>query len=294
MDRTDHAGVARLKPLAVEDFRKLARLVETACGVRLDDDRLALLQGRLLRRLRSLGLSSYADYYRFVVADASGVEVERLVDLATTHSTSFFRETAHYEHLRRAPVRSYLHRRVHLSDEVFRVWSAGCSTGEETYSLVMVLLETLPRGTPFRVYGSDVSPAVIAFARGGRYSDLQVEGVPPSFLARYFRGVTGGPGRSSLYEVSDDLRSRVEFQPHNLVSSDFPPCNAFDAIFCRNVLMYFSRESQTVVANRLVRHLRPGGYVYTGLSESLLWVDNELEHAAPSVYVLPATLSSLA
>jgi len=240
-------------------FRRLRDMVHERSGVFVPDTKRYLLENRLAQRLRERGLRDYEEYARLLLADAEG-ELPGLFDAVTTKETYFFREPRQLEVFEQRIVPEAAARR---GGEI-RVWSVACSTGEETYTLAMILREKHP-GVRSQVLGSDLSEAAVEAARRGVYGSYSVRNVPPPYLARYFR--PNGSG----YEVEATLRKAVRFGRANLVdrASVLLAAQGADVIFCRNVLTYFSdRAKERAVAN-LYDALAPGGCLFVGSAESL-------------------------
>jgi chemotaxis protein methyltransferase CheR len=269
--------------MKLREFEKLARLVYDQSGIRLEAQKLDLLQARLRKRLKALSLRTFKDYYRFVTDDESGVEMVRMLDCVTTNKTEFFREHQHFEHLIRTALPAL--KRKPAGGEPLRLWSAACSTGEEVYSLAMTALETLRGNHPIKVLGTDISTKVLSKAMGGVYEEEKVQGVPNEWLSKYFLQEEREGER--FYRVGHPLKEVTRFSRFNLNGGDYPFQSRFDVIFCRNVMIYFDQAVQQKLVERLTACLKSGGHLYTGHSESLLRVKHSLKAVAPSVYVKP-------
>lgn len=270
--------------MKLRDFEKLAKLVFDQSGIMLEPQKLDLLQARLRKRLKALSLKTFKDYYGFVTADESGVEIVKMLDCVTTNKTEFFRESQHYGHLIKTALPEIQTARG-LDLEPIRIWSAACSTGEEVYSLAMTALETTGGKFPVKVLGTDISTKVLAKAMKGLYEAEKMEGVPAAWRTQYFLNEKN-EGRL-VYRVGPPLKQIVRFSRLNLNGAEYPFQSKFDIIFCRNVMIYFSQEIQQCLVDRLTDCLRSGGYLYTGHSESLLRVKHSLKPVAPSVYLKP-------
>ena len=255
------------------DFQRLAAFLRGAAGIHLSLAKKSMLAGRLAKRLQALGMDDYGAYAaRLEQGDEA--EAQQAVDLLTTNETYFFREARHFEllaaHAARAP-----------AGRPFRVWSAACSSGEEVYGLAMVLAETLGETTPWDILGSDISQRVLARARSGHYPMTRTQHLPPEYLKRYCRrGI--GPQEGTLL-IDRRLRARVQFQTINL-NEPLPALGEFDAVFLRNVMIYFERATKRQVVPRVLGALRPGGLFFIGHSESLNDVLCEVDTVAPSAY----------
>ena len=260
------------------DFRRFAGLVYASSGIHLTEQKRELLKARLRKRLRALGLGSYRDYFNLVTADGPEGELRALLDVVSTNKTEFFRESKHFDHLAEVVIPDWL-ARGGARQGPFRIWSAASSTGEEVWTLAMTVMEALNGQADFKVLGTDISTRVLEKALGGVYEDRHIEAIPEERRRRYF--VPLGDGH---WQVGDALRAKASFGRLNLNDSALPFHNPFDAVFCRNVMIYFDRPTQEALVERIHGALTPGGWLYTGLSESLLAVKHSFKTVAPSVY----------
>ncbi|HSC78728.1 MAG TPA: protein-glutamate O-methyltransferase CheR, partial [Chitinolyticbacter sp.] len=233
----------------------------------------------LAKRIGELELASFRDYHRLIVGDHAEAQVERqrAIDLITTHETCFFREKKHFDFLRSQVLPLHAHARS------FNVWSAASSSGEEAYSIAMLLDDVLGE-SPWRIFGSDISQRILAQARRGLYPMARCEQVPAEYLKRYCLRGQGEYAGQLL--VSRALRERVTFKQLNLMALP-ARLGPFDAVFLRNVIIYFDAPTKIEVVKAVTRHLRPGGYLMVGHSESLPGMPLELETIAPSIYRKP-------
>jgi chemotaxis protein methyltransferase CheR len=266
-------------------FRRIAGFFEGVTGVRMPDHKRELVQARLAKRLRVLGLPDYEAYVAHAFGPSGWVERVHLVDALTTNKTDFFREADHFDYLK-TEVLPTLHRE---DPEVgharpLLVWSAGCATGEEPYTLAMTLAESGPVfGAPeYVVFATDISGRALQRARLAVYDEARVAPVPPELRRRYLLQSRDRSARE--VRVSRDLRSRVRFAQMNLLT-DLPPFRQpADIVFCRNVLIYFELETQRRVLTRIAQNMRAGGYLYLGHSETLHGLGLPFSPAAPTVY----------
>ncbi len=260
------------------EFALFQPLIYRTAGIHLSDAKKTLLVGRLHRRLQHHGLDSYGAYHDLVTGPAAGDELQTMVDLLTTNETYFFREERHFEFLRRQllPGRA--------PGRPFEAWSAACSTGEEVYTLAMVLADDLGLDGPWSVTGSDISSRVLATASAGHYPMERTRGLPPDYLRRYC--LKGVGSQAGTFLVDRRLHARVRFLQANL-NAPLPPLGPFDVIFLRNVMIYFDTETKRRVVARLAERLRPGGYFIIGHSESLNGVNETLRPVAPTIYRKP-------
>jgi chemotaxis protein methyltransferase CheR len=262
-------------PFTPADFAAISRTVADVAGIQLREGKEGLVRARLARRLRQLGADSYRDYLERVRADATGRELAHMVDLLTTNKTSFFREPAHFDLLRARVLPEFAGAAGGL-----RVWSAGCSTGEEPYTIAMVLRDALgdAEWRAARVLATDISERVLARARAGEYADEAVAEVDPALQRRHFVRDAGGG-----WAVQPALRAPVRFAPLNLMGP-WPMRGPFHAIFCRNVMIYFDKPTQAALVGRYYDLLAPGGYLFVGHSESLSAVGHAFAYVQPAVY----------
>jgi chemotaxis protein methyltransferase CheR len=267
--------------LTDREFAQFQRFIYEAAGITLGETKKALVAGRLAKRVRYCHAKSYGDYFRMLESGELEGEVQRAVDLLTTNETYFFREPKHFDRLRQ------LVRAPRAAHAPFRVWSAASSTGEEAYSIAMVLADCLP-AKPWEVLASDISEAVLARARIGHYPLERAQHVPAEYLKRFcLRGF--GPQEGTLL-IARELRERVRFTSINL-NEPLPPIGMFDVIFLRNVMIYFNLQTKQEVIARIVERLKPRGHLFIGHSESLNEITDELEIIAPAVYYKPSAES---
>ncbi len=264
----------------------LADLVYRRSRIRLGPDKRAFVGGRLAGRLQTLGLSSFGDYCR-LLATGNVDEAERVIDLISTNHTSFFREPAHFEFLARELLPE-LSVRSSATSRPLTVWCAAAASGEEAYSLAIVLAEH-QRMTPafdWTVTASDISRRMLDRCRLGIYDADRVQLPDPSWLRQYFR--RGFGERDGLYRVKPELRQRVHTIAINLFQHDYPVAAGQDVIFCRNVMIYFDEASRQTLIERLYDQLAPGGRLFVGHAESLLGLRHRLRQVRPAVYERPA------
>jgi len=269
------------KTLTPEQFQALSAMVREACGINLHEGKVGLVQGRLAGRLRELGGLDIDTYLARLAAPGGEVEAARLVDALTTNKTSFYREPRHFELLRGHLLPEWQRQHRRLS-----IWSAGCSSGEEPYTLALVLLDVLGPGADVRILATDLSARMLASARQGVYTGDALEPVPPTLRQRYFTYIPGQTPRS--YAISPEVKRLVHFARLNLMDR-WPMRGAFDLICCRNVMIYFDAATQQRLVERFRDRLVPGGYLFTGHSESLAGLQHDFRYVQPAVYQRMAT-----
>lgn len=271
--------------LSAADFERLSRLVYDYCGIKLPPQKKSMLEARLRKRLRHLKLKSFEDYCDFLFGHG-GIEQEliSLIDVVTTNKTDFFREAAHFDFLVAHALPALTALGAGSEREPLHVWSAGCSTGEEPYTMAMVLSEyaRLHEGFRFTILASDISTQVLDKARLGIYAAEKVVPVPEPLKKRYLLK-SRDPAHSQV-RVVPELRALVSFQRLNFMEERFAVPESIDVIFCRNVIIYFDRPTQQALLQRFCQHLSPGRYIFMGHSETLHGMNLPLVQVAPSVY----------
>jgi chemotaxis protein methyltransferase CheR len=273
------------KGLSDDDFVRLSRLVYDYCGIKLPPHKKSMLEARLRRRLRVHGMRSFEEYCDFVFSH-SGMEQEfvSLIDVVTTNKTDFFREPAHFNFLTERALPALIEQCGAGIDRTLQVWSAGCASGEEPYTLAMVLSE-FARQTPgfrFSILGTDISTRVLEHARLGIYAADKVAPVPESLKKRYL--LRSRESEKPQVRIVPELRSLVAFQHLNFMEDRFDGPGAVDILFCRNVIIYFDRPTQQAMLERLCSHLAPGRFIFMGHSETLHGMNLPLVQVSPSVY----------
>ena len=273
--------------LSNEDFLRLAGFIRADFGIHLTEAKKVMLETRLRRRLTQTGSSTYADYVDFLFTEEGmRSELVHMVDAICTNKTDFFRESAHFDFLVDELLPEMFGAGYGNPDHrgPLRVWSAACSTGEEPYTLAMVMAD-YQREYPtfdFSILASDISTRVLDHARMAVYGEERVIPVPDEMRHRYLR--RGRHDYAGMVRVSPQLRSKVDFQRVNLTDSSWHPREQFDIAFLRNVIIYFDRETKRDVVAKVIRRIRPGGYLFVGHSETLFDMKLPLEMVRPTVY----------
>jgi len=262
-------------------YEFIRNLVYDQSRINLGPDKKELVCSRLRKRLRALKLDSIADYCNFLRSPSGEDEVTGLLDAISTNVTDFFREANHFDFLTSAIIPEWLKNRK--QKDTFRVWSAACSSGEEPYTIAIVLAEALA-GTSegWSVLATDISNRVLEKAGQAVYRQERLKLPHAELLRRYFqKGVGSWEGH---FRVKNSLREKVEFRRVNLIQWPYPFTDRFNAIFCRNVMIYFDRQTQEQLIPRLTEQLAPGGHLFVGHSESLVGIEHGLVCLRPSVY----------
>ena len=248
-------------------FQKFRTLIYEKTGISLSNEKRELLHARLGKRLRACGIATFKEYYKLVNNNQQCEEFTHFINSVSTNFTSFFREQAHFSLLQDIIVPQFLERN-HSNHNPFTVWSAACSSGEEPYTLAMVLEESFRncKGKTFRITATDISTKVLEKAKRGIYPIEGIQKVPDVLLRKYFQR---GVGKSAGYvRVKKEIRQRINFMYFNLMDR-FPWQNEIDVIFCRNVMIYFDRQTQQQLVEKFYNCMVPGGYLIIGHSESI-------------------------
>ncbi|HPI92619.1 MAG TPA: protein-glutamate O-methyltransferase [Deltaproteobacteria bacterium] len=267
-----------------EVFHRLSDFIYTQCGIRMTAAKKTMLEARLVKRMRAVGLTSFGEYCKYLFSPEGRTnELAHMIDAVTTNKTDFFREPQHFDFL----VDRTLPELIRTSGAGIRrplmTWSAACSSGEEPYTIAMVLEEFSRnhRGFHYLVLGTDISTRVLDKAKEAIYDEERIIPVAMDLRKRYLMK-SKDPKRSEV-RIAPELRSKVKFRRLNFMDDDFGLREKMDVIFCRNVLIYFDRSTQEMVLRRLCDHLVPGGFLFTGHSETISGMDLPLKPVANTV-----------
>ena len=266
-------------------YRILTDLVYEHSRIRLGAEKQTLLANRLQKRLRTLGLTSYDDYCAVLQSDDGEQEIEELVDLISTNHTRFFREPNHFSFLANRVLPALVPRLI-ASGSTLRLWSAAASSGEEPYTIAIIVAEhsrTCP-SLDWQITASDISRRMLGHAQKGIYQMDSVESVPPELLRRYFQKGIGV--RAGACRIKRGVQEHLRFERINLFQAEYPMLPKQHVIFCRNVMIYFDPPSRAAAVQRLIRQLSPGGYLVVGNSESLLGINHGLQQIQQGIYLL--------
>jgi chemotaxis protein methyltransferase CheR len=256
-------------------FEKFRTLIYENCGIQPKKE---MVEGKLDKLLRKNNIDSYDQYYQLLITGANKQHWEEFVDEITVHMSSFFRENNHFEFIRsQLRVIFEKNQRILKNNEI-RVWSAGCSTGEEPYTLGMVLKEWLPPAMSIKILATDISNRTMAAAQSGIYPATIKKEMDPYYLMQYFNR------SEEAYEIKPNIKELITFRLFNLMEP-FPFQDTFDIIFCRNVMIYFNAEIQQQLVQKFYEVLTPGGLLFIGHSESLLNKQNGFHYLQPTVYL---------
>lgn len=268
--------------LEESDFSRLSSFIMSQFGIKLPPNKKTLLQSRLQKRLKKLQHSSFKEYVDYVFSTrGQHEEVWNMIDAVSTNKTDFFREPQHFNFLLEQGIEDYLQlsRKNRLS-----IWSAGCSSGEEPYTLAMVLKEASEsmRFFDFNIIATDISESVLQHAVVGIYNENKIQTIPDYYKKKYL--LRGKSNYENKVRISSQLRSKVEFKKYNLLTTDYSSLGKFDIIFCRNVMIYFERDVQQRLLKQFCKILNPGGYMFIGHSESITGFSLPLKHIRPTIF----------
>jgi len=273
-------GHRREFELGDEEFRFLASFMSRETGIVLSDHKRQMVCGRLVKRLRSLHMRSFAEYCELLQGPGAAAEVENLVNAITTNITNFFREPHHFDFLKNSVLVPRLAERPRRPR--IRIWSAGCSSGEEPYSIAMTLADVIKQGEGWDalILATDIDTNVLRRGEAGIYPAEAMNNVPETYRKRFVRRLAG---ETDKVQMAEELRNLIRFRRLNLHET-WPMKGLFDVIFCRNVAIYFDKPTQRKLFNRYADHLQMGGYLYLGHAESLIGVTDRFEVADKTVY----------
>jgi len=265
------------------EFERLSSFIYQHCGIKMPPAKRTMLEARLQKRLRVLALPSFADYCDYLFS-RTGMEQElvAMTDLVTTNKTDFFREPEHFNYLTGKVLPEW--QAQFGNRRPFAIWSAGCSTGEEPYTMAMVLAEygETNAGFSYSILATDISTRVLEKAHKAIYDDDRIGPISPVMKRKYL--LRSKDRASGLVRIVPELRDRVRFKRLNFMDADFDMRDELDVVFCRNVVIYFDRPTQEKLVNKFCRQLRRGGYLFMGHSETLNGLDVPLVQVCPTVY----------
>lgn len=267
------------------EFEFIRGLVYKHSRINLGPDKRELVSARLGKRLRATNLETVQDYCSFLQAQHDGEELGHLIDAISTNHTFFFREIAHFDFLKQTIVPEMKARATAERWPQFNVWSAACSSGEEPYSIAMQLDECLGRTWAWHIQATDISHRILDKARAAIYRDDTVGKLSPDRIRSYFQ--RGHGPQEGNYRVKPTLSSGLTFEHLNLLEDEPTFRGPYQLIFCRNVMIYFDRQTQEELVNKLARYLVPGGYLFVGHSESLTGIHHSLQSVRPAIYRRP-------
>lgn len=262
--------------LSDKQFKRISELAYTYSGIKLGSGKEELVKSRLVKRLRALSLTNFDDYIDYVENDRTFQELPQMIYELTTNKTSFFRELPHFDYLRQSILPTLRNKRI-------RIWSAGCSSGEEPYTIAIVLREELPEidRCDVAILATDLSKKVLSKAKSGIYDEMVIKDLPNNYL-KYFDVEKTGSGKR--YQVRDNIKKLIKIAQLNLME-EWPMKSTFNLIFCRNVMIYFDKETQNRLVNRFWEYLDSGGHLFVGHSESLTGLSHKFKFIQPATYM---------
>ena len=277
----------RKEVLSRQDFLRLSEFIHAECGIKISEGKKVMLEARFQKRLRLLGMTSFSDYCAYLFSP-QGMECElyHMIDAVTTNKTDFFREPSHFDFLVNTILPELIHSRRWGAGRKLSVWSAGCSTGEEPYTLAMVINEFAQRypdlGLTWSILATDISTKVLEKAKQAVFDMERAIPIPDPLKRKYL--LRSKDKNKGLVRIVPELRQMVWFRRLNFMDEDFGLRDTMDVIFCRNVIIYFDRSTQTRLLNKFYRQLLPTGYLFMGHSETLHGLDVPFVQVAPTIY----------
>jgi chemotaxis protein methyltransferase CheR len=269
--------------LTEEEFERLSSFIYRETGIKMPPVKITMLQSRLQKRLRHLNIRSFKEYIDYVFGEKGGdSEIIHMIDVVSTNKTDFFREPMHFDYLscHILPEQAEL-----VRGRPLRIWSAGCSSGEEAFTLAMVLSEYNSENKykiDFSILGTDISTDILQKAVNGVYKEDRIAGISTGLRKKYF--LKSKDPKNRTVRIVPELRNKVLWKRLNFMESYYDLKEKYDIVFCRNVLIYFDRQTQEYVINKICMHLRKGGYFFLGHSESIMGMDLPLEALKPTIY----------
>ncbi len=280
--------------LQLREFHQFRKMIFELAGISLADSKVVMVQGRLAKRLRALGLPSYRDYHKYLLADAGGPETTKFINALTTNKTEFFRESHHFEFLTNKVFPELVKAAESSGSKRLRIWCSASSTGEEPYTIAMTTCEyfNLRKGWDIRILASDIDTDVLNTASEGVYDASRIQDIPVALRKKYFTRTQrsdDGP-----WKANPSIRDLITFRQINLLKPDWPIHSSFDIIFCRNVMIYFDAASQSRLVDQFAEKLTPNGYLIIGHSESLLGLTDRYKSLGDTIYRCTAAGSKAA
>ncbi len=267
------------------EFRRFSEFIHKRVGINLQPAKKTMLISRLLKRLRSLKIQSFSDYYDYLMSPKGQKnEVIHMIDVVSTNKTDFFRESAHFDFLTNKALPEIVLEEKKWNMRKINVWSAGCSSGEEAYTLAVVIadfLESYPK-TTFSIFATDISQQMLITAEQAVYAQDTVKHIPLRYVHKYF--LRGERSQTGFYRIVPKLRSCVQVRYFNLMESFSPIRTKMDFIFCRNVMIYFNRDTRETLVNKFYNQLNNGGCLFIGNSETLNGLDTKFRQTGPTIY----------
>lgn len=268
--------------LSVDDFNKLSSFIYNESGIKMPPVKRIMLQSRLQKRLKELKMTSFKEYCNYIFSkEGLNSEIIHMLDVVSTNKTDFFREPVHFDFLTSTVLPELVNASKHRN---IKIWSAGCSSGEEPYTVAIVLFEFMEKNSTldFSILGTDISTKILQKAIDAVYKEERVEGIPLELKRKYF--LKSKDRENPSVKMSPELRSKVRFERLNFMDSSYSIRDSFDIVFCRNVLIYFDRETQEKVINKICTKINTGGYFFLGHSESIMNMNLPLRQIKPTIF----------
>jgi len=267
--------------LSSGDFQRLSEFIYKQCGIKLTDTKRVLLESRLQKRLAQLNLTSFQDYYQFVISPAGRTEeLVHMIDAVATNKTDFFREPVHFHFMQSDILPAFAQQ---SASRVFKVWSSACSSGEEPYTIAMVLEEFRQfHRFDYRITATDISTKILEKAIQAIYPERTIMDVSMELRRKYM--MRSKDKTNTTVRMAPEIRQKVQFKRLNLMDASLDVDRDFDIVFCRNVLIYFDRKTQEEVVRKLIDHLKPGGYLFIGHSESIYHMQLPVVQIRPTIF----------
>jgi chemotaxis protein methyltransferase CheR len=260
-------------------FKRIREFIYDRSGIKLSENKQALVRARIARRMRALHIGTFEDYLEHILSNRGHDEIEHMLDAVSTNVTHFYREPAHFD-IMRPVIKGWAAGGL----KKLRIWSAACSSGEEPYTIAIECCETVPRGqVDIKILATDLAPSVLYTGIKGEYSHEKIKPVPRHLRPKYF--IAGDDRGRQTYVVRDVLRKMIIFRQFNLSVTPYPIKNPLDIIFCRNVMIYFDRDVRARLAREFHRILKPGGYLFLGHAESITGLTPGFKCLKPSIYL---------
>ena len=287
MDKLGSGSAApREDDLTVELFDKICKYIYEKARINLGKNKMELVRARFGKVMRQRKMSGFREYFKWMQTDTTGEALREVMNAISTNLTSFFRENEHFVFMSKVMLPALEQKGARSGGKIrLRGWSAGCSTGEEVYTMTMTIAETVPKLDEWdiKLLATDIDTEVVATGQRGVYGKERISGIPPALVKKYLDSTTDEKGKPA-YRMKDKLRNMIAFRHLNLFS-DWPFRNKFNYIFCRNVMIYFDRPTQEMLVNRYYENLASGGYLFIGHSESLSGINHRFEYVKPTIYM---------
>ncbi len=279
-------SIIKVPEMSDGQFQLFSELIYSICGINLMPKKKMMLVARLYRRLRELNIHSYEDYYNFILSpEGRKNEIINMINVVSTNKTQFFRDPEHFNYLAEKALPEFLANGRTAKNMTLNIWSAGCSTGEEPYTIAIVLSEYFGRNKlnySFKIFATDISTRVLEIAGRAVYKRDTVSPIKAELLKKYFVKLENSD--SDEYAVKPELKKNVEFRRFNLMENDFKLGVSIDIIFCRNVIIYFDKKTQIALFQKFYSTIGNSGYLFIGNSESLHNINDEFTYIVPAIY----------